>query len=118
MPPPAIMLTKVKSADEVRLLDDLLSGDHSAVRLHVIIETNDGLNAAYDIAQCCDRIDSLLFGGVDMAADLRVEPVFRFVRPVGMVHIRHYTTRSRKTPGPASPTARNPDKLACALFVC
>ena len=73
-PPPAIMLTKVKSADEVRLLDDLLSGDHAAIRFHVIIETNDGLNAAYDIAQSCDRIDSLLFGGVDMAADLRVEP--------------------------------------------
>lgn len=82
-PPPALMLTKVKTADEVRLLADLLSGPHSAVRFHVIIETNDGLNAAYDIAQSCDRIDSLLFGGVDMAADLRVEPTWD-----GLLHAR------------------------------
>jgi len=82
-PPPAIMLTKVKTADEVRLLADLLSGPHSAIRFHVIIETNDGLNAAYDIAQSCNRIDSLLFGGVDMAADLRVEPTWD-----GLLHAR------------------------------
>lgn len=82
-PPPALMLTKVKTADEVRLLADLLSGPHSAIRFHVIIETNDGLNACYDIAQSCDRIDSLLFGGVDMAADLRVEPTWD-----GLLHAR------------------------------
>jgi (S)-citramalyl-CoA lyase len=82
-PPPALMLTKVKTADEVRLLADLLGGPHSAIRFHVIIETNDGLNAAYDIAQSCDRIDSLLFGGVDMAADLRVEPTWD-----GLLHAR------------------------------
>jgi len=82
-PPPALMLTKVKTADEVRLLADLLSGPHSAIRFHVIIETNDGLNAAYDIAQSCNRIDSLLFGGVDMAADLRVEPTWD-----GLLHAR------------------------------
>lgn len=82
-PPPALMLTKVKTADEVRLLADLLNGPHSVIRFHVIIETNDGLNAAYDIAQSCDRIDSLLFGGVDMAADLRVEPTWD-----GLLHAR------------------------------
>lgn len=82
-PPPALMLTKVKTADEVRLLADLLSGPHSAIRFHVIIETNDGLNTCYDIAQSCDRIDSLLFGGVDMAADLRVEPTWD-----GLLHAR------------------------------
>ena len=75
--PPAIMLTKVKSADEVRLLDDLLSGEKAFVRFHVIIETNDGLDACYEIAKSCNRIDSLLFGGVDMAADLRVEPTWK-----------------------------------------
>lgn len=73
-PPPAIMLPKVKTADEVRLLDDMLSdGPAAGVRFHVIIESNDGLNAAYDIAQSCGRIDALLFGGVDMAAELRAE---------------------------------------------
>ena len=70
-PPPAIMLPKVKSPDEVRALDELLSEHELAVRLHVIIETNDGLEACYEIAQASGRIDALFFGGVDMAADLR-----------------------------------------------
>lgn len=76
-PPPAIMLPKVKSADEVRLVDELLSeGAAAAIRLHVIIEANDGLDAAYEIAQASPRIDALLFGGVDMAAELRAEPTW------------------------------------------
>jgi (S)-citramalyl-CoA lyase len=75
-PPPALMLPKVKSADEVLLIDELLSGPLSTIRLHVIIETNQGLKACHEIAQASDRIDSLLFGGVDMAADLRVEPTW------------------------------------------
>ena len=32
---------------------------------------NEGLEAAFEIARSSDRIDSLLFGGVDMASDLR-----------------------------------------------
>ena len=71
-PPPALMLTKVKSRDEVCQLDELLSmPPHDAIRFHVIIETNDGLEAAYEIARSSKRIDSLLFGGVDMSAELR-----------------------------------------------
>jgi citrate lyase beta subunit len=74
LPPPALMMTKVKTADEVRLLDELLSeGPHAAIRLHVIVETNDGLDAAFDIAGASPRTDSLLFGAVDMAAELRAE---------------------------------------------
>jgi len=72
-PPPAVMLPKSKSAAEVRLLDELLIERCAAMRFHVIIETNDALNAAYDIARACDRIDSILFGAVDMAAELRCE---------------------------------------------
>ena len=37
----------------------------------MIIETNAGLEAAVEIAHCSSRIESLLFGGVDMAAELR-----------------------------------------------
>jgi citrate lyase beta subunit len=70
-PPPALMLTKVRTADEVALLDDVLGDRGLATRLHVIIETNDGLDNAVAIARASGRIDSLLFGGVDMAADLR-----------------------------------------------
>ncbi len=72
-PPPALMLPKVRTPDEVALLDDLLSERGHDTRLHVIIETNAGLEAAWDIAHSSPRIDALFFGGVDMAAELRCE---------------------------------------------
>ena len=75
-PPAAIMLPKVKSAEEIQLLDELLIDSCQHIRFHVIIETNDGLDRCYDIAKSSQRIDSLLFGAVDMAAELRVEPVW------------------------------------------
>jgi len=74
--PTGLMLPKVKSPDEIRLLDELLDGAGSKLRLQVIIETNEALEAAHEIAKASERIDSLLFGGVDMAADLRVEPTW------------------------------------------
>ncbi len=70
-PPPALMLPKVKSPDEIVWLDDLLSERGHDCRLHVIIETNAGLEAVHDIARASQRIDALFFGGVDMAAELR-----------------------------------------------
>ncbi|MHA1535972.1 MAG: HpcH/HpaI aldolase/citrate lyase family protein [Alphaproteobacteria bacterium] len=73
-PPPALMMTKVKSGAEVAMLDELLGEAHGHVRLHVIIETNEGLENAYAIGQSSRRIDSLLFGGYDMSVELRVEP--------------------------------------------
>lgn len=65
------MLPKVKTPDEVVMLDNLLTERGHNTRLHVIIETNAGLEAAFDIAGCSSRIDALFFGGVDMAAELR-----------------------------------------------
>jgi (S)-citramalyl-CoA lyase len=70
-PPPALMLPKVRTADEVIWLDNLLTERGHATRLHVIIETNAALEAVYDIAKASPRIDALFFGGVDMAAELR-----------------------------------------------
>ena len=67
------MLPKVRTPDEVALLDGLLTERGHDTRLHVIIETNAGLEAAYDIAHSSPRIDALFFGGVDMAAELRCE---------------------------------------------
>lgn len=72
-PPPGIMLPKVCSPDEVALLDQLITEAGHDIRLHIIIETNAGLEAAYEITHSSDRIDALLFGGVDMAAELRCE---------------------------------------------
>jgi len=72
-PPPALMLPKVRMPEEVVLLDDLLTERGHDTRLHVIIETNSALEAAFEIAHCSPRIDALFFGGVDMAAELRCE---------------------------------------------
>ena len=69
-PPTALMMPKVRTPDEVVILDQLLTERGHATRLHVIIETNAGLEAAYDIAHCSPRIDAMFFGGVDMAAEL------------------------------------------------
>ena len=70
-PPPALMLPKVKTSDEVILLDNLLTERGHNCRFHVIIETNEGLENAYAISNSCERIDALFFGGVDMSAELR-----------------------------------------------
>ncbi len=70
-PPPALMMPKVRTPEEVVMLDNLLSERGHDTRLHIIIETNAGLEACYEIAHCSSRIDALFFGGVDMAAELR-----------------------------------------------
>jgi (S)-citramalyl-CoA lyase len=70
-PPPALMLPKVIGPEEIVWLDDLLTERGHPTRLHIIIETNAGLEAAQDIAVASPRIDALFFGGIDMAADLR-----------------------------------------------
>ena len=75
-PPPALMMPKVRTPDEVAMLDQLLSEARHATRLHVIIETNEGLEAAFEIARCSPRIDAMFFGGVDMAADLRCQNTY------------------------------------------
>jgi len=72
-PPPSLMMPKVRTPDEVVQLDTLLTEAGHATRLQVIIETNAGLENAFEIAECSPRIDALLFGGVDMAAELRCE---------------------------------------------
>ena len=75
-PPPALMMPKVKAPDEVVILDQLLTEAGHGTRLHVIIETNEGLEAAFEIAKCSDRIDAMFFGGVDMAAELRCQNTY------------------------------------------
>ncbi len=70
-PPPVLMMPKVRTPDEVVWLDDLLAERGHDTQLQVIIETNQALEAAYEIAHCSPRINALFFGGVDMAAELR-----------------------------------------------
>ena len=73
-PPPSIMIPKVKSADEIQLIDTLLStGRAREIRFCVIIETNQGLERAIEIAKSSPRIDSMILGAVDMSAELRCQ---------------------------------------------
>ena len=72
-PPPALMMPKVRSPDEVKMLDQLLSEAGHDTRLHVIIETNEGLEAAHEIAHSSSRIDAMFFGAIDMAPELRCD---------------------------------------------
>ena len=70
-PPPSLMMPKVKTPDEVIILDQLLTERGHSTKLHVIIETNEALECAFEIARCSQRIEAMFFGGVDMAAELR-----------------------------------------------
>lgn len=69
----ALMLPKVKTPDEITFIDDLLTDCNMDTDLHVIMETNEALQNIYDIAHASKRIVALYFGGVDMAAELRVD---------------------------------------------
>ncbi len=74
VPPPSLMIPKIKSAEEVQLLDSLLSTSSTRnIRFCVIVETNQGLERAHEIARASERIDSMILGAVDMSADLRCE---------------------------------------------
>ena len=68
----AMMLPKVKTPDEIKFIDDLLTDCNLNTDLHVIMETNEALQNIYEIAHSSKRIVALYFGGVDMAAELRV----------------------------------------------
>src|SRR5690606_37960102 len=73
-PPPAIMIPKIKSPEEVQLIDSLLSvGATRSIRFCVIIEPIQGLERAIEIARSSPRIDSMILGAVDMSADLRCQ---------------------------------------------
>jgi len=73
-PPPSIMIPKIRSAEEVQLIDTLLAvGAARSVRFCVIVETNQALERAVDIARASSRVDSMILGAVDMSADLRCQ---------------------------------------------
>lgn len=71
--PPAIMLPKVNSPEDVRGVADTFDENGLTTRIQAIIETNKGLEAAYEIAHATPRLDALLFGAVDLAAELRCD---------------------------------------------
>ncbi len=69
-----LMLPKVGSAEEVRLAAAVLDEAGSGLDLAALVETAAGLVAAEAIAAATPRLSVLIFGGVDLSADLEAGP--------------------------------------------
>jgi citrate lyase beta subunit len=65
-----LMLPKIQSVEEVLDLENKIKLSNKNLNLHIIIETNKALENTWNIAHSSPLIKSLLFGGVDMSADL------------------------------------------------
>ncbi len=69
----ALVLPKVDDAAELRIADAALRETGSEARLIALIESARGLRNAYEIAQATPRLAYLLFGAVDLSAELGAE---------------------------------------------
>jgi len=69
--PELIMLPKVESAEDVRKAADMLQG--TTIGLIALIESPLGILNAQAIAGADERLEALMFGGADFAAELRAE---------------------------------------------
>ena len=69
--PAAVMVPKIRKAEEISLLDKKLVEHAPELALHVLIETAEALEHASAIAVASPRLEMLLFGGVDLATELR-----------------------------------------------
>ncbi|HVA38960.1 MAG TPA: CoA ester lyase [Candidatus Dormibacteraeota bacterium] len=72
-PPDTLVLPKVRDASEVQIIDELLANNPHPIGLQVIIETNDGLLNAAEIAAASPRVQALFIGTVDLSAELRIK---------------------------------------------
>jgi citrate lyase beta subunit len=70
----ALMLPKVESAAELRLVASLLDELGSETVLIALVETAQGLCAVEEIAGATDRLCALVFGGIDLSAALGAQP--------------------------------------------
>lgn len=67
-----ILLPKVEGQGDIELVDALLDEAGYDPGLAAVIETISGLDSAYAIAKASPRMTFLMFGGADLAAELRV----------------------------------------------
>ena len=68
--PDALMLPKVMSPEEIGLVEGILRPRHPDLPLVPLVETARGLAAAEEISASSPRIAFVLFGGVDLSAEL------------------------------------------------
>ena len=71
--PDAIIIPKCQSADELRVVADLLDGKQSRIGIIPMIELSRAVFAADQIATAHQRVCGLFLGGGDLAADLGAE---------------------------------------------
>lgn len=69
----ALLLPKVESAEEVRLVSRQAEAMHSSVELYAIIETALGLESCTSISRADPRLKALFFGGFDLSTALGCE---------------------------------------------
>ena len=72
-PPDGILLPKVQGVEEILRAAEACA-HHENLKLHLQMETNAALENAMDMARAHEWVTSLVFGGFDMAAALRVAP--------------------------------------------
>lgn len=70
----ALLLPKAEHAEEIAILDAVLTASGSALSLIPLIESARGIRNASDIAAASPRVLALFLGGVDLAAELGVAP--------------------------------------------
>ena len=68
--PDAVILPKVETPDEPRLVDAWLAEAGSPAALVALVESARGVEAAPEIARSTPRLSALMFGAADLAADL------------------------------------------------
>ena len=71
--PDGLLVPKIKSPEELKILDNLFTEKKLYTKFHAIIETNSGLEKANEIAASTNRLEALFFGAVDMSAELRCQ---------------------------------------------
>ena len=69
--PDVVMLAKCESAEDVQQAQRVI--DKGNTRFIPLIETLEGLENAYQIASASEQVEHIMFGGADMAAELRCE---------------------------------------------
>ena len=72
--PDGILIPKVRSAEEVRIVSDVIGVAHPGLGIHLQLETNDGLENAREIAKATHKVKSIVFGGFDMSSAFEWNP--------------------------------------------
>ena len=65
-----VLLPKTANPEQIRLIEAILNEAGSGARIGALIETAEGLERASEIARASSRMAFLLFGAVDLSAEL------------------------------------------------